>query len=189
MDLGAYVQIDDLENVAKANGIDCPRIRGYRLMKNEEPVDYKLLESYIDADFDCAVDLCTAKPFWSINPCWYEGSYETDLKINKYTTGDRWDLDKPHRVKWEKIHGWKRKALKLAIKNKRKAIAKQYEMYNKYCGRDDILYIHARIGGGNWSYYYDKVIHQPWFIEKIDDNFDSTYCDIYAKLTEIPNEV
>ena len=55
-------------------------------------------------------------------------------------------------------------------------------MFNKYVGRKDILYIHARIGGGNWSYYHHRVDKQPWFIEKVDDAFDSTYCDIYAKI-------
>ena len=38
MDLGAYAQIEKLKAIAKANGIDVPRLRGYRLMKNEEPV-------------------------------------------------------------------------------------------------------------------------------------------------------
>lgn len=35
MDLGAYVNIEDLDAIAKANGIDIPRLRGYRLMKEE----------------------------------------------------------------------------------------------------------------------------------------------------------
>ena len=46
-----------------------------------------------------------------------------------------------------------------------------------------MLCIHARIGGGNWSYYDGpELSKQPWFIEKVDDAFDSTYCDIYAKI-------
>ena len=36
MDLGAYSQIDDLNEIAKENNIEVPRLRGYRLMKNEE---------------------------------------------------------------------------------------------------------------------------------------------------------
>jgi len=31
MDLGAYVQIEDLDKIAKENGIVVPRLRGYRL--------------------------------------------------------------------------------------------------------------------------------------------------------------
>ena len=37
MDLGAYVQIGDLESLMKANGIDIPRLRGLRLMSEEKP--------------------------------------------------------------------------------------------------------------------------------------------------------
>ena len=61
---------------------------------------------------------------------------------------------------------------------------KQYEVWNKYAGREDILYIHARIGGGNWKVYYRQVVDKPWFLEKVDDSFDSTYCDIYARLKD-----
>ena len=35
MDLGAYAQIDDLSEIARRNGIEVPRLRGYRLMKDE----------------------------------------------------------------------------------------------------------------------------------------------------------
>ena len=60
----------------------------------------------------------------------------------------------------------------------------QFNTWNKYVGRDDVLYIHARIGGNNWNYYDGpELARQPWFLEKVDDCFDSTYCDIYAKIT------
>ena len=42
MDLGAYVQIGELDGIAKKNGIDIPRLRGYRLM--EQCVPYTLEE-------------------------------------------------------------------------------------------------------------------------------------------------
>ena len=85
-------------------------------------------------------------------------------------------------IRWNRIHGWKRKVLKTYIHNEIKRQTKQWELWNKYAGRDDILYIHARIGGGNWPHYFDQVVYQPWFIEKVDDSFDSTYCDIYARI-------
>lgn len=99
------MQIEDIEKIAKDNGIEVPRLRGYRLMKYEKPVNVS--------------------------------------KMNK-----------------------------------------QREIWNKYAGRDDILYIHARIGGNNWPHYHDQVDTKPWFLEKVDDSFDSTYCDIYAKIKE-----
>ena len=40
MDLYAYSQIEneEIKRIVKANGIEVPRLRGYRLMKDEEPV-------------------------------------------------------------------------------------------------------------------------------------------------------
>lgn len=62
-------------------------------------------------------------------------------------------------------------------------VRRQYEMFNKYCGRPDVLYIHARIGGPNWvTFGGPELAKQPWFIDAIDDAFDPTYCDIYAKI-------
>lgn len=59
-------------------------------------------------------------------------------------------------------------------------------MWNKYAGREDVLYIHSRMGGGNWKYWNaDKrteLMNQPWFLGRVDDCFDSTYCDFYAKI-------
>ena len=91
-------------------------------------------------------------------------------------------VDGKKKVCWDRIHGWKRKVLKTFIHNEQKRVEAQRLLWNKYAGRDDILYIHARIGGGNWSYYHDQVDTKPWFLEKVDDSFDSTYCDIYAKI-------
>ena len=103
MDLGAYLQIESLDVIAKANGIEVPRLRGYRLMSTEKP--------------------CSDT-------------------------------------------------------------SEQYRIFNKYVGRDDVLYIHARIGGANWAFYGGGELEkQPWFIEKVDDEYDNTYCDIYARIS------
>ncbi len=177
MDLGAYTQINDLNEIAKENNIEVPRLRGYRLMKNEEYVDYS--EMFVNVDIECVEDLCEASPFWSNHPeYWTSNNYIDYLKhfFLEYKDGE------PIKVRWERIHGWKKKRLKLAIHNKKKRIASQFETWNKYVGRNDILYIHSRIGGFNWSYYFREVVEKPWFIEKVDDCFDSTYCDIYAKI-------
>ena len=177
MDLGAYVNIgeDEIEQIVKANGIEVPRLRGYRLMKDEEPVDLKTMWTKAD-DAECAIDLCVSRPFWNTNTNLSEYSEVTDWYKEYFL------LPNEGGVRWDRIHGWKRRVLKTYIHNEKKRKLEQYKVWNKYAGRDDILYIYARIGGGNWPYYFDKVINQPWFIEKVDDSFDSTYCDIYAKI-------
>ena len=177
MDLGAYAQIDRIEEIAKKNGIEVPRLRGYRLMSEEQPVDIKpFFDGMAGA---CCCDLIVSS--WGASE-WHEFNEWTDYCKSYYTRKINGGGCEP---RWDRIHGFKRKKLKFEIKKQKRAILKQYETYNKYCGRYDILYIHARIGGGNWSYYRDQVINQPWFIEKVDDSYDSTYCDIYARLAPI----
>lgn len=53
MDLGAYAQIEQLEQLLTANHIEIPRLRGLRLMSEEEPFSeediYKKYEDVICA--------------------------------------------------------------------------------------------------------------------------------------------
>ena len=162
-------------------------------MSEEESIDLKEAIDKNEIARDCVKELCESKPFWSTHPeCW-EWSDQTDYIKTYYMTYEM--KDHPfggkckdfNGVRWDRIHGWKRKVLKTYIHNEIKRKTKQMETFNKYIGRDDVLYVHARIGGGNWPNYYEQVIYQPWFIEKVDDSFDSTYCDIYAKID--PNTV
>ena len=177
MDLGAYANIGEkeFEEIVKRNNIEVPRLRGYRLMINEEKVDLNSLWTEED-DAECCKDLCCNDPFWYPNANMSTFSALTDWYVKYYLLPDE------KGIRWDRIHGWKRRVLKTYIHNEKKRRIKQYEIFNKYVGRKDILYIHSRIGGGNWPYYYEQVIHQPWFIEKIDDSYDCTYCDIYAKI-------
>jgi len=190
MDLVAYAQIEDIEELAKKNGIVVPRLRGYRLMRDESPVIIKLSpEEQILFEVKCAEQLCVSYPFWDPNSCCTSYDYHTDTKRKKYLRKAKPNpLNKDNipyydRIRWDKIHGWKRKVLKTYIHNELKKQQRQDEVFNKYAAREDILMIHARIGGNNWPSYFDQVINQPWFLEKVDDSYDSTYCDIYAKLT------
>lgn len=188
MDLAAYANIDNLDELAQLNNIIVPRLRGYRLMSQEEPIDIKNEINKEEIAISCVEELCTSIPFWNGNPSFYELSYETDLKRAKYliVNKDENGIKEYIGVRWNRIHGWKRKVLKTYIHNEITKRVKQWEIWNKYAGRDDILYIHSRIGGGNWSYYCKDVVDKEWFIEKVDDSFDSTYCDIYAKITKFP---
>lgn len=176
MDLGAYVQIDGLSRVAEENGIDVPRLRGYRLMLAEEPwTEEEIKEEITKATRHIYERWCESVPKFSLHPRWYEHSRRTKAIIEKY-------LDENGDLKWNLIHGKNRKNIKFAIKKQVKAIRQEYTVWNKYAGRIDVLYIHARIGGGNWNSYKSEIEHKPWFLEKVDDYFDSTYCDIYAKI-------
>lgn len=185
MDLGAYVQIEDLEEVAKKNGIEIPRLRGYRLMKDEVPVDInETIEDY-NVELETCIELCESTPSWSLNPHYLSLDEYTDYKKDYFMhyTKDKRGNHKYDYIRWDRIHGKKRKILKFKIKNQRKQLEKQYSTWNKYCGRDDILYVHARIGGNNWKFFGgDELMEKEWFLEKVDDYWDSTYCDIYCKI-------
>ena len=187
MDLGAYAQIEDLEQIMKDNNIDIPRLRGLRLMKNEEPITRASMEDhweYIGVS-ECET-LC--QNGFRVHATWYELSERTDRIVDKYMTRNK--NGHPIGIKWSKIHGKKRKAFKYVIRKARDRVLLQDKMFNKYCGRDDVLYIHARIGAGNWGgYNCDEVVkEQPWFLECCEDAFDCTYVDIYAKIGEVQNE-
>ena len=180
MDLFAYSQIDDFDHLLKDNNIEIPRLRGVRLMSQEKPeynyvpdnLEFNVLEDWIASDFGrdkvfqvySSLTSALAKHISYIS------------KIDDYG-------DEVRKINWKLLKRKDKKYLKLQIKHRIKEYRKQFETFNKYCGRDDVLYIHARIGGGNWSYYDGpELSKQPWFIEKVDDAFDSTYCDIYAKI-------
>jgi len=183
MDLGAYVRIGDEEigEIVKKNNIEVPRLRGYRLMKCEYPLsETEIREMCFDSEVEELEHLIEAFPYFSLNPQYYEYCSWTRRFEEFFEYKDK--NGKTH-IDWSKIHGWKRKRLKFAIKKRKRRIREQYDMWNKYAGREDVLYIHARIGGNNWKYFDgDELTHQPWFLEKVDDSFDGTYCDIYAKI-------
>ena len=175
MDLGAYVQIDEFDDIMKRNGIEVPRLRGLRRMKDEEPIDME--EKYQWIAVNCLENLCESIPSWTPYPYTLLWNTYNHKKFLYYTYG------KGRSINWGYIHGKKRKVLKTYIRNEKKRYERQYLIFNKYCGRDDVLYIHARIGGGNWAYFGGaEISRQPWFIEKVDDAFDCTYCDIYARI-------
>lgn len=176
MDLGAYVQIPDLESIAKRNNIKVSRLRGYRLMKDEKPIS--ITEEYISyIKKDCVERLIYAIPKFSLHPTVISYSLSDSKLLFKYydTTNNE--------IKWNNIHGKFRKHLKYLLKKTLSLYNKQNNMFNKYIGREDVLYIHARLGSRNWSdityKYYEK---EPWYLDGIDDVYDRSYCDIYAKI-------
>jgi len=180
MDLGAYAQIDKLNAIMTCNGIDVPRLRGLRLMSQEELVSPDDIASIAHDHAMCECELLCESGF-RLNAFCYDISERTRRLKRKYLIYSK-DSYMPVDVKWDRIHGKKRKAFKYVVKRVTRRTYTQYAIFNRYCGCPDILYIHARIGGGNWPYYGKKVKSQPWFICKVDDAFDSTYCDIYARI-------
>ena len=191
MNLFAYSQVETLESIAKQNDIRCPRLRGYSLMRDERPVDPEIFRHEIELYI--MRNLCESQ--WGSSSV-YVGDETTDAKCRyhiKYF--DCWYLSKDDpnyhepEIRWDRLNGKKKRIFITRVKNQMNAFKQQYAAWNKYVGRDDILYIHARIGGGNWPEYYTDVVDKPWFIEKVDDAYDSTYCDIYAKIEPCIEEV
>lgn len=182
MDLFAYSQIEELGIIASKNKIYIPRLRGYRLMSSEKPFSPEKIDETVNKMlceiYDRAIK---SNPIFRPDSPYSRYSPATERLAKKYlihneegcVTGIRMDL----------IHGKNRKAIKFACKKAVNAVRKNLETFNKYVGCDDVLYIHARIGGYNWlSYGGSDIEKQPWFLEKADDYFDDTYCDIYAKI-------
>lgn len=190
MDLGAYVQIEDLQKIADDNGIDIPRLRGYRLMKLEEPLSAEEINDMMkDAEIDVLEDLCCSVPFWNAKSNCRSYSYRTDRICESYLVKNQNRNDSDFRrytgIRWDRIHGKKRKVLKFEIKKQKQRIRNQYDMWNKYAGKEHVLYVHSRIGGRNWDFFGgNELVKQPWFLDRVDDSFDRSYCDIYALIKE-----
>lgn len=188
MDLQAYMQIGDLEKVAKDNNIEVPRLRGYRLMKDEKPASADDLKQLMkDCEVDVCERLCRSVPYWSGNAYLHSYDSMTDGICEHYlvkSTNEE-GYEKYTGIRWDRIHGWKRKVLKFEIKKKNRKIKEQFDLWNKYVGKENVLYIHARIGGDNWNFYGgNDLLKKPWFLGKVDDWFDGTYCDIYALINQ-----
>lgn len=178
MDLAAYAQINDLCGLAKEHGILVPRLRGYRLMTNEEPVCERVVKERAFNDAMQTIDMIVRS---GRDDLWI-GSSRTNKRARRFLIMEGNTLNPiPIGVRWDKVHGKLRKKIKFEFKKSLARNRKQFGAWNRYCGKN-VLYIHARIGGGNWGYYCDEVKTQPWFLEKVDDAFDDTYCDIYARL-------
>lgn len=192
MDLGAYMNIENLQDIMEANGIEVPRLRGLRLMCEEFEITPEDIERAIQAQNEYTMDnfCCSVPPFTDSNTHSYNPSTARRKKkyliTERYTHGPKSAPRVSERIvgiRWELIHGKARKRLKLALKHNAKSVRKQYEMFNRFVGRNDVLYIHARCGSQGWgSNYIHEIRQQSWFIDMVDDYFDPTYCDIYAKI-------
>jgi hypothetical protein len=159
-------------------------------MKDEEPVSQeKINELKKECEIPEVEWLCCARPIWKTNPDYHVWDSESDFLRDYYLIKEKDEdgNDKYVGIRWDRIHGRKRKILKFEIKKQKRKIQEQFDTWNKYVGREDVLYIHSRMGGGNWRDYENKasITNQPWFLDRVDDHWDSTYCDFYAKI-DIP---
>lgn len=182
MDLGAYLQIGTLSGIAEANGIkEVARLRGYRLMRDEEPVNIE--EICKSREVEICEELCAMKwnpksPFMS-----YGGS--TDPYFNKFIVNydKKYEKGTVMSINWDAMTDEEKDVLKAYIETRCADYKKQWELWNSFCGRDDVLYIHARQGTTNWS---DTTFHdyenKPWYLDGCNDADDSSYCDMYAKI-------
>ena len=192
MDLYAYAQIGELEEIAKRNGIEVPRLRGYRLMENEKPVARSEIDQMKkEAEVDAAKELCKAKPFWSPRPQFWESSARTRALLDFYLTRDKEHDNSPSTwsteyigIRWDRIHGKKRRILKFEIKKKKRVIQRQYDLWNKYAGQKGVLYIHSKSGSHAWAGHENlpELREAPWFLGYADDWQDPVYCDYYARI-------
>lgn len=155
MDLGAYIQIEDLESLLAANDIHIPRLRGLRLMREETPLPDEVVQKQLNYELGwVAESLIRSIPRWCIHPDCREFSPKTDRLVCKYLIFEKDGSRKDFRgVRWDLLHGKPRKNMKLALKHQTQKVYRNRNAFNQYCGQDNVLYIHARIGGRNWVEY------------------------------------
>lgn len=196
MDLFAYGQIEKLMELATYNNISVPRLRGYRLMTDEQPLTEEEIQDLIQR-YSLAEAEMLCRGNWRDHRG-HTYSHSMDRLIQKYFVTEKetvesisggnmshtWTHINVVGIRWDRIHGKKRKNLKYKLKQVERDVRAQYALWNQYAGQQDVLYIHSRMGGYNWRYYPEKesITSQPWFLARVDDAWDHTYCDFYARV-------
>ena len=182
MDLGAYIQIEALESVAEANGIHVSRLRGYRLMRDQKAYTNDELtagEKY--ARMHAYEQVLSSAPPFSLNPQCYGRNDKVRRREKKYLIKDSSGHTVGFRINL--LHGKRRKAVKYEVKRFVRMQRTQMSIWNRYAGREDVLYIHARLGSWNWSgVQWRGYKKEVWFLDGCDDIYDPSYCDIYARI-------
>lgn len=167
MDLLAYMQIDTLKYLLDKNQIYIPRLRGIESMRIANSISKGWIDEAIKDTF-----------------------YIHFVNLEEYHGHHNIKCVDGVNVIWEKLHGKRRSRAKLLLKHVKRDVTAWANAYNKYVGRGDILRVHTRLGGDNWIYREGyKLEKATWFLEKVDDYFDSTYCDIYVKIEKVADGV
>lgn len=188
MDLYAYSQIENLETILQINNIEIRRLRGLRLMRQEEAISEEEINKIVeDQKLENAIR-------WLKQRCWDVWSSSKDNKVHKAfiykTVPDKYHEGEFEKkivaIDWSKVNRKDRNIIKLVNREDEKRIRTNFKMFNSYIGKD-VLYVHARQGGGNRDYYPIDTSH-PMYLSDCDDWWDSTYCDIYYDLTKGKSE-
>lgn len=186
MDLYAYSQIEDLEDILKDLNIVVPRLRGVRLMKISKSVSQEEIEKRIK---ETKVKNCVQwlrERSWNCWSSWNENkkhpSFIYGKVFNEYTK--EYEIEVID-INYSKIKRKDMNIIKLKNKEDENRIRKDFELWNKYCGKD-VLYVHTRGGGGNRiGCRTDEIKQHPLYLDDCDDSFDSTYCSIYFDITGV----
>ena len=175
MDLGAYRQIEDLQHYLDENNIDIQRLRGLRLMKDEEIITEEDIQERLKED---KLGILVNWLQQHSDTCWSSEHADDDHPAFIWDEKHEEVID----YNFKKVHGAERQAIKYRWEKNERNVRKQFELFNKYVGQD-VLYVHARQGGGNRKHYPIDTKH-PMYLADVDDAFDATYCDIYYDLSK-----
>lgn len=175
MDLGAYAKMEDLKHILEESNIKISRLRGLRLMKSEKSIPLEKIEEKIaNTKLENAITWLKQKS-WD---CWTLSKDDVIHKAFIYKKIK--DERKIVAINWTKVNRKDRKIIKLKNKEDEKRIKTNITMFNSYVGKN-VLYVHARQGGNNRTYYPIDTKH-PMYLSDCDDLWDDTYCDIYYNL-------
>ena len=85
-------------------------------------------------------------------------------------------------VKWENIHCKHRKIAKFLCKKGRKRILNNFNTFNKYVGRNDILRICLWTHTDDQHYFAKNLIKHSSFVEQVCGACDDDYSNMYFKV-------
>lgn len=173
MDLYAYSQIDKYQKILEDNKIEIMRLRGLRLMEEEELVTEDGIKERLEND---RLEILVNWLQQHSDVCW------SSEHANDDHPAFIWDEKHENVIDYDfsKVHGADRQAIKYRWARNERNVRAQFTLFNKYVGQN-VLYVHARQGGGNRKWYPIDTKH-PMYLADVDDAFDATYCDIYYDL-------
>lgn len=176
--------------VLKDNGIEIPRACDAILMGSAEPVDISSLLWLSDDELGYeAIDntICKDRMFETCSNNVYVWNPKSRFWSDRYLDADtrtvHWDmLERDGRLNRKR-----RKMIKMYVRNTRNKAKAQYDVFNSYVGRKDVVCVSSRVFG-DWERYGAKIMKSPWYIQTVADGQDDTYCDIYCRIKEVGDE-
>ena len=168
-----------LKKLMERNYINVPFPADYEVMTYESPLTDKQIRTCINNHTVCLLEERLPDKIKNMRPRVYSVSRSLP-SFDVERLNIHWNL--------MSIHGRFKKRLKFDIKMSSRNIMSQYQMFNKYAGRDDVICIYSHLRKADTDTICE-LKRQPYFLDRIPHyDGDETYYFVYCKLSKHPTK-